>query len=124
MAPSMTQTASCTTGLAVALISTSVLCNLSRALTLQLKYVFHFGPATTDLRELSFLPWPCSFPREWIKGNGYPTGIDRNTELSSRDKEHVKRLYGPPRISPGEKSVPPPIPQPPEKSEYMYIVFL
>jgi hypothetical protein len=42
-----------------------------------------------------------SFPREWIKGNGYPEGIGRNEELSPRDKEHVRRLYGPPRISPG-----------------------
>jgi hypothetical protein len=56
-----------------------------------------------------------SFPREWIKGDGYPTGIDRNTELSPRDKEHVRRLYGPPRISPGEKSTPPVIPQQPAK---------
>ncbi len=41
----------------------------------------------------------CSFPREWIKGSGYPDGIDRNTQLSKRDKEHVKRLYGPSRLS-------------------------
>lgn len=40
-----------------------------------------------------------SFPREWIKGDGYPEGIARNDELSPRDKEHVRRLYGPPRIS-------------------------
>ena len=53
-----------------------------------------------------------SFPRELIKGDGYPAGFDRNMELSPQDnKEHVRRLYGPPRISPGEKSVPPPIPQ-------------
>ena len=38
-----------------------------------------------------------SFPREWIKGSGYPDGIQRNEELSPRDKEHVKRLYGPPK---------------------------
>ena len=37
-------------GFPPSLISTSVLCNLSRALTLQLKYIFHFGPATTDLK--------------------------------------------------------------------------
>ena len=62
--------------------------------------------------------WAHSFPREWIKGDGYPAGIDRNTELSPRDKEHVRRLYGPPRISPGDKSVPPPIPPTqPQKSE-------
>lgn len=41
---------------------------------------------------------PPSFPREWIKGDGYPEGIGRNEELSERDKEHVKRLYGPPRV--------------------------
>ena len=43
------------------------------------------------------------FPREWIKGDGYPDGIGRNDELSQRDKEHVKRLYGPSRLtgSPG-----------------------
>jgi hypothetical protein len=40
-----------------------------------------------------------SFPRNWIKGDGYPDGIDRNTQLSRRDKEHVKRLYGPSRLS-------------------------
>ena len=40
-----------------------------------------------------------SFPRNWIKGNGYPEGIDRNMKLSKRDKEHVKRLYGPSRLS-------------------------
>ena len=40
-----------------------------------------------------------SFPREWIKGDGYPEGIGRNEELSERDKEHVKRLYGPSRLS-------------------------
>ena len=39
------------------------------------------------------------FPREWIKGDGYPEGIGRNEELSERDKEHVKRLYGPSRLS-------------------------
>ena len=41
----------------------------------------------------------CRFPREWIKGDGYPEGIGRNEELSARDKEHVKRLYGPSRLS-------------------------
>ena len=41
----------------------------------------------------------CRFPREWIKGDGYPEGIGRNEELSKRDKEHVKRLYGPSRLS-------------------------
>ncbi len=41
-----------------------------------------------------------SFPRSWIKGNGYPNGIDRNDQLSERDKEHVKRLYGPPKGGP------------------------
>ena len=41
----------------------------------------------------------CRFPREWIKGDGYPDGIGRNDELSERDKEHVKRLYGPSRLS-------------------------
>ena len=41
-----------------------------------------------------------SFPRSWIKGKGYPNGIDRNDELSERDKEHVKRLYGPPKGGP------------------------
>ena len=39
------------------------------------------------------------FPREWVKGDGYPDGIGRNEELSDRDKEHVKRLYGPSRLS-------------------------
>lgn len=43
------------------------------------------------------------FPREWIKGDGYPDGIGRNDELSERDKEHVKRLYGPSRL-PGAPS--------------------
>ena len=38
-----------------------------------------------------------SFPRGWIEGKGYPDGIQRNEELSPRDKEQVKRLYGPPR---------------------------
>ncbi|XP_064399570.1 zinc metalloproteinase nas-14-like [Halichondria panicea] len=41
-----------------------------------------------------------SFPRSWIKGKGYPNGIDRNDELSERDKEHIKRLYGPPKGGP------------------------
>ena len=40
-----------------------------------------------------------SFPLEWIKGDGYPDGIERNDELSERDKEHIRRLYGPPRSS-------------------------
>ncbi len=41
-----------------------------------------------------------SFPHAWIKGDGYPNGIDRNDELSERDKEHVRRLYGPPKGGP------------------------
>jgi hypothetical protein len=45
------------------------------------------------------LIYGCSFPRNWIKGKGYPEGIDRNMTLSKRDKEHVKRLYGPSRLS-------------------------
>ena len=68
---------------------------------------------------------PRSFPQKWIKGDGYPNGIDRNTELSARDKEHVRRLYGPPRLTPGGKSGPsPPAPQQPEKSEVQDVCLL
>lgn len=77
---------------------------------------------TYNISTLYSLLATCSFPRAWIKGNGYPDGIDRNTELSARDKEHVKRLYGPPRMSTGEKSLPPPIPQQPENSKETLIV--
>ena len=63
---------------------------------------------------------PISFPREWIKGDEYPAGIDRNMELSPRDKEHVRRLYGPPRVSPGNKSLPPPISTQPQKSKPLH----
>ena len=38
-----------------------------------------------------------SFPPEWIKGDGFPRGIEQNTELSDLDKTHVRKLYGPPR---------------------------
>ena len=39
-------------------------------------------------------------PRSWIKGDGYPNGIDRNDELSERDKKHVRKLYSSPKGGP------------------------
>ena len=38
-----------------------------------------------------------SFPPDWIKGDGFPRGIEKNEEISELDKIHVRKLYGPPR---------------------------
>ena len=53
--------------------------------------------SVTNYHSIDRFVHPFSFPREWIKGEGHPNGIGRNEELSERDKEHIKRLYGPPR---------------------------
>ena len=54
----------------------------------------HFTPLV-HLKDVSHF-W-YSFPPEWIKGDGFPRGIEKNDELSEIDKVHVRKLYGPPR---------------------------
>lgn len=57
--------------------------------------------------QLSLVFYTCSFPAEWIKGNGTLRGIGRNKELSDLDKVHIRKLYGPPRHLPRETNTGP-----------------
>ena len=66
-----------------------------------------------------------SFPPNWIKGDHFPRGIEKNEELSERDKMHIVKLYGPPRPtgdSGGEVTRPSPRPtRPATGGRYVYI---
>lgn len=51
-----------------------------------------------------------SFPPDWIKGDRFPRGIERNDDLSPQDIVHIRKLYGPPRGQPGGRVTPVPRP--------------